>query len=174
MAGVLAEQEESYKSLYKAAQEGDIAKVESTKNQIRLLDIEQQKLQLVAAHIQNITSILNTTTLPTAIRDSLLQINNTVFAHKIGNLQASEETEKAIKRIYGSGLASPTGRGGKARAGGGASVNSELLNHIKGLKEQVAVLDMSEIEQDKYKISLMKGSQALLSNPYKLKGRPLT
>lgn len=161
LAGVLAEQEESYKSLYKAAQEGDIAKVESTKNQIRLLDIEQQKLQLVAAHIQNITSILNTTTLPTAIRDSLLQLNNTVFAHKIGNLQASEETEKAIKRVYGSGVATPTGRGGKSRAGGGAPVNSELINHIKQLKEQVVMLDMSEVEQDKYKISLMKGSQAL-------------
>lgn len=158
MAGVVAAQSDEYKNLQDAIARKDVAAEAAALENIKNLDIENQRLSLLAQKTLEVARLLEMVSSGAISAEMATHlkgvIENTYNLAAQSITDQSDESKAKVAQIKLNTV--PTDRKG----GGGSSKESELQSLTKSLKEQVAVLGMTDLEAQKYKISLMQGSDA--------------
>lgn len=162
MAGIVAAQSDEYKKLQEAIARKDSAAEAAALENIKNLDIENQRLSLLAQKTLEVARLLEMVRSGAISSEMANQlkgiIENTYELAASAVTDQSEESKAKVKQIRTNTNITESRKGG--RSGGGGSKESELQSLTKSLKEQVAVLGMTDLEAQKYKISLMQGSDA--------------
>ncbi len=166
MAGIIAAQSDEYKNLQDAISRKDVAAEAAALENIKNLDIENQRLSILAQKTIEVARLLEMVSSGVISSEMATQlkgiIENTYNLAAQSITEQSDESKAKVAQIKLN--TAPTSRAsnrrGGGRSGGGGSKESELQSLTKSLKEQVAVLGMTDLEAQKYKISLMQGSEA--------------
>lgn len=159
MAGIITAQTDEYRKLEQAIQSKDTKAAEAAKANIRNLDIEAQRVALLAKQMAAVAAAAAAFARGDAsgnMAAGVFMAMSQGFANQSRNLKPSPGTEAQIKNIYGN---TTPGKGSKGAGGGGGS-QSELQTYIKNLKEQQATFGMSEVAAERYRIETMKGTEA--------------
>lgn len=155
MAGVITAQTDAYKKLQTAIEGKDKKAAEAAKNNIRALDVERQKVELLAIKTQALIAATNAFArgeVSGDVASGILQNMLAGFAQAEAAIQVSKEAEAQISNIYANAVPRTTG-------GGGASKEDELKNVIKQLMLQKGALGMTAEQAARYEIEMAKGSE---------------
>ncbi|GHC52324.1 hypothetical protein GCM10010096_25490 [Alcaligenes pakistanensis] len=155
MAGVITAQTDAYKKLQTAIEGKDKKAAEAAKNNIRALDVERQKVELLAIKTQALIAATNAFArgeVSGDVASGILQNMLAGFAQAEAAIQVSKEAEAQISNIYANAVPRTTG-------GGGASKENELKNVIKQLMLQKGALGMTTEQAARYEIEMAKGSE---------------
>lgn len=165
-ASIVSAQEQAYKDLEQAIRNKDKKAIEAAQKNIRQLDIEQQKVALLAeqmATIMQVAENFRKQGVSADIQAGIYRSINEYYGKRQidllnGKGEQSQESNDKVAQIQKNTLASMASGG--SRSGGGGKSESEIQSLTKSLQEQIAVWGKSDAEIQKYKISLMQGSQA--------------
>ncbi|WP_302356693.1 tape measure protein [Alcaligenes sp. YSL9] len=155
MAGIVAAQTDAFKKLQAAIEGKDKKAAEAAKNNIRALDVERQKVELLAIKTQALIAATNAFArgeVSGDVASGILQNMLAGFAQAEAAIQVSKEAEAQISNIYANAVPRTTG-------GGGASKEDELKNVIKQLTLQKGALGMTAEQAARYEIEMAKGSE---------------
>ena len=155
MAGIITSQTDAYKKLQSAIEGKDKKAAEAAQSNIRALDIERQKVELLAIKTNALIAATNAFArgeVSGDVASGILKNMLAGFAQAEAAIKVSKEAEDQIKNIYSNTSAKTTG-------GGGASKNDELKNTIKQLQLQKETLGMTEEAAARYEIEIAKGSE---------------
>lgn len=155
MAGIVTAQTDAFKRLQTAIEGKDKKAAEAAKNNIRALDVERQKVELLAIKTNALIAATNAFArgeVSGDVASGVLQNMLAGFAQAEAAIQVSKEAEAQISNIYANAVPRTTG-------GGGASKEDELKNVIKQLQLQKDVLGMTAEQAARYEIEMAKGSE---------------
>lgn len=155
MAGIVTAQTDAFKKLQSAIEGKDKKAAEAAKNNIRALDVERQKVELLAIKTQALIAATNAFArgeVSGDVASGILQNMLAGFAQAEAAIQVSKEAEAQISNIYANAVPRTTG-------GGGASKEDELKNVIKQLMLQKGALGMTAEQAARYEIEMAKGSE---------------
>lgn len=155
MAGIVTAQTDAFKRLQTAIEGKDKKAAEAAKNNIRALDVERQKVELLAIKTNALIAATNAFArgeVSGDVASGILQNMLAGFAQAEAAIQVSKEAEAQISNIYANAVPRTTG-------GGGASKEDELKNVIKQLQLQHATLGMTAEQAARYEIEMAKGSE---------------
>lgn len=155
MAGIITSQTDAYKKLQSAIEGKDKKAAEAAQSNIRALDIERQKVELLAIKTNALIAATNAFArgeVSGDVASGILKNMLAGFAQAEAAIKVSQEAEDQIKNIYSN--TSP-----KTSGGGGGSRNDELQNMIKQLQLQKETLGMTEEAAARYEIEIAKGSE---------------
>lgn len=154
MAGIVTAQTEEFGNLQNAIRDKDKKAQQAAIDNIRMLDIERQKVALLAQQMASVmaaAAAFRKAGVADDVAAGALIAMNEGFAKRSQEIDTvSSGTEAQIKRI----LANTKGGGGKSRGksggkGGGRSANEDRAgDYIKQLNEQIALLG-KETEYEK-------------------------
>lgn len=165
IAGIVSAQTDAYKDLEQAVKNKDKKAIEAAENNIRLLDIEQQKVALLAeqmATIMQVAENFKKQGVSENIQAGIYRSINEYYGKRQlelsnGDGEQSQKSKDKVAQIKKNALVAVIPKG-KGHAGGRSE--SELQSLTKSLREQYAVLGMTDLEAQKYKINMMQGSAA--------------
>lgn len=155
MAGIVTAQTDAFKKLQTAIEGKDKKAAEAAKNNIRALDVERQKVELLAIKTQALIAATNAFArgeVSGDVASGILQNMLAGFAQAEAAIQVSKEAEAQISNIYANAVPRTTG-------GGGASKEDELKNVIKQLTLQKGALGLTAEQAARYEIEMAKGSE---------------
>lgn len=155
MAGIVTAQTDAFKKLQTAIEGKDKKAAEAAKNNIRALDVERQKVELLAIKTNALIAATNAFArgeVSGDVASGILQNMLAGFAQAEAAIQVSKEAEAQISNIYANAVPRTTG-------GGGASKEDELKNVIKQLMLQKGALGMTAEQAARYEIEMAKGSE---------------
>lgn len=155
MAGIITSQTDAYKKLQSAIEGKDKKAAEAAQSNIRALDIERQKVELLAIKTNALIAATNAFArgeVSGDVASGILKNMLAGFAQAEAAIKVSQEAEDQIKNIYAN--TSP-----KTSGGGGGGRNDELQNMIKQLQLQKETLGMTEEAAARYEIEIAKGSE---------------
>lgn len=155
MAGIVTAQTDAFKKLQTAIEGKDKKAAEAAKNNIRALDVERQKVELLAIKTNALIAATNAFArgeVSGDVASGILQNMLAGFAQAEAALKVSKEAEAQITNIYANAVPRTTG-------GGGASKEDELKNVIKQLTLQKGALGMTTEQAARYEIEMAKGSE---------------
>lgn len=155
MAGIITSQTDAYKKLQSAIEGKDKKAAEAAQSNIRALDIERQKVELLAIKTNALIAATNAFArgeVSGDVASGILKNMLAGFAQAEAAIKVSQEAEDQIKNIYSNTSPKTTG-------GGGGSRNDELQNMIKQLQLQKETLGMTEEAAARYEIEIAKGSE---------------
>lgn len=156
VAGIITSQTDAYKKLQSAIEGKDKKAAEAAQSNIRALDIERQKVELLAIKTNALIAATNAFArgeVSGDVASGILKNMLAGFAQAEAAIKVSQEAEDQIKNIYAN--TSPKTTGG----GGGGGRNEELQNMIKQLQLQKETLGMTEEAAARYEIEIAKGSE---------------
>lgn len=154
MAGVITAQTDAYKKLQTAIEGKDKKAAEAAKNNIRALDVERQKVELLAIKTQALIAATNAFArgeVSGDVASGILQNMLAGFAQAEAAIQVSKEAEAQINNIYANAV--------PKKDTGGSSKSDELKNVIKQLTLQKGALGMTAEQAARYEIEMAKGSE---------------
>lgn len=154
MAGIITSQTDAYKKLQSAIEGKDKKAAEAAQSNIRALDIERQKVELLAIKTNALIAATNAFArgeVSGDVASGILKNMLAGFAQAEAAIKVSKEAEDQIKNIYSNTTPKTTG--------GGGSKNDELKNTIKQLQLQKDTLGMTEEAAARYEIEIAKGSE---------------
>lgn len=155
MAGIVTAQTDAFKKLQTAIEGKDKKAAEAAKNNIRALDVERQKVELLAIKTNALIAATNAFArgeVSGDVASGILQNMLAGFAQAEAAIKVSKEAEAQITNIYANAVPRTTG-------GGGASKEDELKNVIKQLTLQKGALGMTAEQAARYEIEMAKGSE---------------
>ncbi|MCC9162838.1 tape measure protein [Alcaligenes sp. MMA] len=155
MAGIVTSQTDAFKKLQTAIEGKDTKAAEAAKNNIRALDVERQKVELLAIKTNALIAATNAFArgeVSGDVASGILQNMLAGFAQAEAAIKVSKEAEAQITNIYANAVPRTTG-------GGGASKGDELKNVIKQLTLQKGALGMTAEQAARYEIEMAKGSE---------------
>lgn len=168
MAGIVAEQTDEYGNLQNAIREKDKKAQQAAIDNIRLLDIERQKVALVAQQMASVMAAANAFRKAGVADDvaaGALIAMNEGFAKRSREIDTvSSGTEEQIKRILANTKAGARKSGG--RAGGKSTTEDPAGDYIKQLKEQIALLG-KETEYEKALTQIQLGKYGKVTEAQK-------
>ncbi|QTC00519.1 tape measure protein [Alcaligenes sp. SORT26] len=154
MAGVITAQTDAYKKLQTAIEGKDKKAAEAAKNNIRALDVERQKVELLAIKTQALIAATNAFArgeVSGDVASGILQNMLAGFAQAEAAIKVSKEAEAQITNIYANAV--------PKKDTGGSSRSDELKNVIKQLTLQKGALGMTAEQAARYEIEMAKGSE---------------
>lgn len=154
MAGIVTAQTDAFKKLQTAIEGKDKKAAEAAKNNIRALDVERQKVELLAIKTNALIAATNAFArgeVSGDVASGILQNMLAGFAQAEAAIQVSKEAETQISNIYANAVPRTTG--------GRASKEDELKNVIKQLMLQKGALGMTAEQAARYEIEMAKGSE---------------
>jgi lambda family phage tail tape measure protein len=155
MAGIVTAQTDAFKKLQTAIEGKDKKAAEAAKNNVRALDVERQKVELLAIKTNALIAATNAFArgeVSGDVASGILQNMLAGFAQAEAAIKVSKEAEAQITNIYANAVPRTTG-------GGGASKEDELKNVIKQLTLQQGALGMTAEQAARYEIEMAKGSE---------------
>ncbi|WP_159990806.1 phage tail tape measure protein [Pelistega ratti] len=165
IAGIVGGQTDAYKRLEEAIKQKDSAAENAAIENIKNLEQERHKMELLiqkTAQLAVLANQLANGLIDKDFSDKMSAVVSNTFETALANLDQfvlSKEAQEQINRLKNNTKVTGGGKrsgGGGGRSGGG---ESELASLTKSLKEQVALFGMTDVEAQKYKISLMQGSE---------------
>lgn len=154
MAGIVGAQADEYKKLQSAIEEKDKKAIEAAQNNIRALDIERQKVELLAIKTSALIAATNafaTGQVSGDVASSVLQSILGGFDQAEAAIAVSKEAEAQIRNIFANAV--------PRTDGGGAAKNNELKGIIEQLKVQHDTLGMTAEQSERYRIEAAKGTE---------------
>lgn len=154
MAGVITAQTDAYKKLQTAIEGKDKKAAEAAKNNIRALDVERQKVELLAIKTNALIAATNAFArgeVSGDVASGILQNMLAGFSQAEAAIQVSKEAEAQISNIYANAV--------PKKDTGGSSRSDELKNVIKQLTLQKGALGMTAEQAARYEIEMAKGSE---------------
>lgn len=148
MAGIVTAQTDAFKKLQSAIDDKDKKAIEAAQNNIRALDIERQKVELLAIKTQALIAATNAFArgeVSGDVASGILQNMLQGFSQAEAAIAVSKEAEAQIKNIYANTNPSDSTKGG-------ANAAKESARLLQTLRDQVAVLGMSESEMQRYQL----------------------
>ncbi|MDT8505162.1 tape measure protein [Alcaligenes nematophilus] len=148
MAGIVTAQTDAFKKLQSAIDDKDKKAIEAAQNNIRALDIERQKVELLAIKTQALIAATNAFArgeVSGDVASGILQNMLQGFSQAEAAIAVSKEAEAQIKNIYANTNPSDSTKGG-------ANAAKEAARLLQTLRDQVAVLGMSESEMQRYQL----------------------
>ena len=148
MAGIVTAQTDAFKTLQSAIDDKDKKAIEAAQNNIRALDIERQKVELLAIKTQALIAATNAFArgeVSGDVASGILQNMLQGFSQAEAAIAVSKEAEAQIKNIYANTNPSDSTKGG-------ANAAKESARLLQTLRDQVAVLGMSESEMQRYQL----------------------
>lgn len=148
MAGIVTAQTDALKQLQTAIDDKDKKAIEAAQNNIRALDIERQKVELLAIKTQALIAATNAFArgeVSGDVASGILQSMLQGFSQAEAAIAVSKEAEAQIKNIYANTNPSDSTKGG-------ANAAKESARLLQTLRDQVAVLGMSESEMQRYQL----------------------
>jgi len=148
MAGIVTAQTDAFKKLQSAIDDKDKKAIEAAQNNIRALDIERQKVELLAIKTQALIAATNAFArgeVSGDVASGIVQNMLQGFSQAEAAIAVSKEAEAQIKNIYANTNPSDGTKGG-------ANAAKESARLLQTLRDQVAVLGMSESEMQRYQL----------------------
>lgn len=148
MAGIVTAQTDAFKKLQSAIDDKDKKAIEAAQNNIRALDIERQKVELLAIKTRALIAATNAFArgeVSGDVASGILQNMLQGFSQAEAAIAVSKEAEAQIKNIYANTNPSDSTKGG-------ANAAKESARLLQTLRDQVAVLGMSESEMQRYQL----------------------
>ncbi len=148
MAGIVTAQTDAFKKLQSAIDDKDKKAIEAAQNNIRALDIERQKVELLAIKTQALIAATNAFArgeVSGDVASGIVQNMLQGFSQAEAAIAVSKEAEAQIKNIYANTNPSDSTKGG-------ANAAKESARLLQTLRDQVAVLGMSESEMQRYQL----------------------
>lgn len=160
IAGIVSAQTEAYKDLQEAIRRKDSAAEAAALENIKNLDIENQRMSLLAQKVIEVAKLLEMVksgAISAEMGDQLKKTIETTYSIASQHLGQSEQSKQIVDTIR-----TNTNPDIKkvSKSSGGSGGQSELQSLTKSLQEQYAVLGMTDLEAQKYKINMMQGSAA--------------
>lgn len=154
MAGIVTAQTDAFKKLQSAIEGKDKKAAEAAKNNIRALDVERQKVELLAIKTNALIAATNAFArgeVSGDVASGILQNMLAGFAQAEAAIKVSKEAEAQISNIYANAV--------PKKDTGGSSKSDELKNVIKQLTLQKGALGMTAEQAARYEIEMAKGSE---------------
>lgn len=148
MAGIVTAQTDALKQLQTAIEGKDKKAAEAAKNNIRALDVEGQRVELLTIKTQALIAATNAFArgeVSGDVASGILQSMLQGFSQAEAAIAVSKEAEAQIKNIYANTNPSDSTKGG-------ANAAKESARLLQTLRDQVAVLGMSESEMQRYQL----------------------
>lgn len=148
MAGIVTAQTDALKQLQTAIEGKDKKAAEAAKNNIRALDVEGQRVELLTIKTQALIAATNAFArgeVSGDVASGILQSMLQGFSQAEAAIAVSKEAEAQIKNIYANTNPSDSAKGG-------ANAAKESARLLQTLRDQVAVLGMSESEMQRYQL----------------------
>lgn len=148
MAGIVTAQTDALKQLQTAIEGKDKKAAEAAKNNIRALDVEGQRVELLTIKTQALIAATNAFArgeISGDVASGILQSMLQGFSQAEAAIAVSKEAEAQIKNIYANTNPSDSTKGG-------ANAAKESARLLQTLRDQVAVLGMSESEMQRYQL----------------------
>ncbi len=148
MAGIVTAQTDALKQLQTAIEGKDKKAAEAAKNNIRALDVEGQRVELLTINTQALIAATNAFArgeVSGDVASGILQNMLQGFSQAEAAIAVSKEAEARIKNIYANTNPSDSTKGG-------ANAAKESARLLQSLRDQVAVLGMSESEMQRYQL----------------------
>ncbi|MDK6203305.1 phage tail tape measure C-terminal domain-containing protein [Oligella urethralis] len=160
MAGIVSAEAEEFRNLQDAIRDKDAQAREAALDNIRNLDIERQKVALLAQQMASVMAAARAFAqgnVSADVQAGVYASINEGFAKHAESLGVSEGTQKIIDNIINNTKpkSSGGGRGGGRGKGGGGDKSDAGADYIKSLHERIALLGKeTEHEQLLAKISV--------------------
>lgn len=160
IAGIVSAQTDVYKDLQEAIRRKDAAAEAAALENIKNLDIENQRMSLLAQKVIEVAKLLEMVkngAISAEMGDQLKKTIETTYDIASQHLVQSEQSKKTINTIKAN--TKPDSKRA-TKSSGTSGGQSELQSLTKSLQEQYVVLGMTDLEAQKYKINMMQGSAA--------------
>lgn len=138
MSGIITAQTNEYRNLQSAIEGKDKKAAEAAQSNIRALDIERQKVELLAIKTQALmaaTAAFAKNGIASDVAGGVLQNMLKGFAQAEAAIGVSAQADAQIKYIYANTTPRKTGGGGGGGSGGKSAIQTAAENDAKALKE---------------------------------------